>query len=85
MPNVNPVIDEVRRKARYGRQDWVVWRDKQGELRHGRATAENIKAAMLAMGTQGNFRLYARNTGNPHKMTWRLGMTLLANAKAGLL
>lgn len=43
---------QVERKARHGHRVWVMYRDRDG-LWHGRvATAANLKAAMLATGTQ---------------------------------
>ena len=84
MPYAEP-FETILRKARYGRRNWIAYRTPAGDLRYGYATAETIKAALLAIGVKGSCSLYSAGTGHPYRITWPLGITLLANAKRGLL
>src|SRR4051812_7729055 len=48
-------FEQAKRKARYGHRDWLVWTDcAVGQIAAPR-TAESIKAAMLATGSQRPF------------------------------
>lgn len=76
---------DAYKKARYGRRDWLVWVDRQGERHAERATAETIKAAMLACGTKRPFVMYLANSGIGLQMTWRIAVNVLSNAKTGYL
>jgi hypothetical protein len=76
---------DAHKKARYGHRDWLVWVDRHGERHAERATAETIKAAMLACGTKRPFVMYLANSGTGFLMTWRIAVNVLSNAKAGYL
>ena len=73
----------ARRKARYGHRPWVVWQEG-GFGRVERATAESIKAAMLATGTQKHFHGYD-TTGTGNILRWRTALTWFRNASIGQL
>jgi hypothetical protein len=82
MPYAEPMETAVR-KARHGHRDWLYWRDRAGQAQIGPATAENLKAAMLACGTQKSFTLIEGNTTRFHKMTWPIAVTHRAHALRG--
>jgi hypothetical protein len=84
MGYLEPLATAVR-KARYGRRDWLHWRDRTGQMRVAPATADSIKAALLACGTQKSFTLVAANTAVFHRMTWAVAINHLAHAKRGYL
>ncbi len=58
------------RRARYSDYDWIVWCDRDGTWRAARASAEVVKTAMLATGTQGQIYQYQSRTGWSHMMNW---------------
>lgn len=49
--------DIARRRAEFGTFEWVMWKGRDGVLRATHATAETVKVAMLAVGTQGRIRI----------------------------
>lgn len=61
MPYAEP-FETIRRKARYGHYDVIVWRDKTGAVQWARKSVESLKAALLATGTQKSFSYYAADT-----------------------
>lgn len=76
----------ARRKAKYSNYDWVVWRDPDGVLCAGRCSAEVIKRAMLATGTQGRFTRYEARTGCAmSSSSWGVAVAWFKNARAGWL
>lgn len=62
-------FEEAKRKARYGHRDWIAYRNN-GESVYEPASAESIKAAMLATGTQKSFTLIGANDAVLLKMSW---------------
>lgn len=58
------------RKARFGHRDWIAYKTRSGESVYVPASAETIKAAMLASGTQKAFTLISANDGIAMKLTW---------------
>lgn len=75
----------ARTKARYGHHDWVRWADKQDQHHTERLSAASIKAAMLAVGTQGMIFLYAANTGTSHILNWWIANNIRRQYLAGHL
>lgn len=73
----------AKRKARYGHRDWIVWTDKSGEKQTAVLSADSLKQAMLATGTQGWIMLYAANTATPYLLTWPVSVTYFAHLKRG--
>jgi len=69
------------RKERYGRYNWIGWKDRNGVLQADWQTYTNIKEAMLAMGTKG--RLVTFDSGTIHSYGWRVAVNMLHNAKMG--
>jgi len=69
-------------KAKTSRQDWVVWIDKRGEKHAAKLEYRTVKLAMLAVGTQGEFWRYSRETW-AWVCSWQEGVIFLANLKAG--
>ncbi len=82
-PDSVSAVQAAKLKARKGHQDWLVWRTHQGHWAYARATAEAIKAAMLATGTARRFWLYAANSGVGHTLSWRLALTVRRNMIGG--
>jgi len=76
-------FSEAKRKARYGRRDWLVWQGRQGEQQVSPCTAEAVKAAMLSVGTHGRFIRLAAGSGIPQRIGWRLGVVMLRNCRRG--
>jgi len=74
----------AERKARYGHRYWIVYR-LNGELRAECASAESLKAALLASGTQGKFTAYTPSTATPLRVGWRIGINMMHNARRGYL
>lgn len=64
--------------ARHSCYDQMHW--PSGE---GRVTAENVKAALLSVGTRGRFTVYKAHGGTPHSIDWRLGIAYLNNLRRG--
>lgn len=60
----------AKRRARYSDFDWIAWVDRDGIWRAARASAEVVKMAMLATGTQGKIYQYQSRTGWSHMMSW---------------
>lgn len=71
----------ARKKARFGRTDWVAWCGKDGVKRAMRASSTSVKMAMLATGTQGYFTMYQASDGVGSMMSWGLASLLLRNLK----
>jgi hypothetical protein len=76
-------LQEAQRKARYGRKDWVGYRDRSGAYQAEPRTTASIKRAMLSVGTKGRFTVIEANSGVLLAMSWRIGVTMLRNAKVG--
>ena len=68
-----------KRKARYGHRPWIVWQEN-GAGHAEPATAETIKAAMLATGTQEHFTGFDPS-GTGHVLRWRMALTWLRNSR----
>jgi hypothetical protein len=76
-------VEKARVKAKYGHRDWVVWRDRDGEIHAAVSNYENFKAAMLAVGTQGRFTVLAASTGIGHTIRWQVAVAWLSNIRHG--
>lgn len=72
---------EAMRKARFGRRDWVVYRDSEGSHAEA-ATPAALKRALLASGTKGNWTLICSG-GTPMKGFWFLGINVIRQMKRG--
>ncbi len=72
----------VRSRARHSCYDQMVWRDGE-TFREGRVTAENVKRALLAVGTRGHFSVYSARSDVAHRIGWRVGVAYLANLRRG--
>lgn len=70
----------AKKKARYGHKSWIVWRDRDGIWNAAVESVETIKAAMLAVGTQGRWTAVSRID---HVQRWRDGVRILGNARVG--
>jgi hypothetical protein len=79
----NDAFGLAKRKAKRGHQDWLVWPTSHGTWACDAMTAESIRAALLAVGTQGKFFLVSAGSGHCHVIRWRQGVVLLRNAKNG--
>lgn len=71
---------DVARKSSY---DQIVWVDREGARHEARLTADTLKQAMLATGTQGRFTVYAARTATPMLIRWRIAVAYLANLRRG--
>lgn len=69
----NDATTYAKRKAMYGHRTWTVWVDKQGVRHAALFNKASIKAAMLAVGTQGTFYMCEENSEHLYLMTWGLG------------
>lgn len=80
--NATPLrLQDVQKKARYGHANWLFWTDHAGVNYAGRVNQENVKAAMLAIGTKGRFYEIAGSTGTLHRMNWPLAVIRRRNCK----
>jgi hypothetical protein len=78
------VHEIAAKKARYGHKDWIVWRGRDGEKYAARATEISVKAALLAIGTQGKFLLYPGEcVGCGFAYDWGTGINVLNQMKRG--
>lgn len=57
------VYQEAVRKARYGHKAYIVWTDRAGIQRYALYNKQNIKLAILAVGTKGRFYWLDASTG----------------------
>lgn len=73
----------ARRCATKGHRDWIVWRGKDGLKYAAPCSADALKAAMLATGTQGRFIRYFGSGGFPMSGSWSVAAIWWKNAKAG--
>lgn len=80
----NDAREVAAKKARYGHKNWIVWQDKQGQWVAGLRTAETVKQAMLATGTQGVFRAYLCDQWAA-RIDWSLAAMWLRNLKKGYM
>ena len=71
---------EIAKKSRY---DQLAYRDRSGSRVEAGVTASHIKAALLAVGTQGHFTVYSARTGSAHLIRWKVGLAYLANLRRG--
>lgn len=75
--------DAAARKARYGRKDWIVWRDRAGKDHAAPCTAGAIKTALLAVGTRGRFTRLSAGTATGSVVRWPVGLVMLRNCRKG--
>ncbi|MGX7709273.1 hypothetical protein [Methylobacterium sp. Gmos1] len=73
----------LTRKARNGRRDWISWRDKTGAVAAMPYSPTALKAALLAVGTQGRFTLIAACSATRFTYRWRDGIRMIRNARYG--
>lgn len=71
----------IIRKARYGHRDWVVWTDRAGTLHGQKACRAAIKAALLALGTQGKWLIIGASTGILYRHDFNDGCRMMRNAR----
>ena len=53
----------AKRKARYGHKSYIVWTDRTGEQQYALYNKQNLKQAILAVGTSGKFYWLDASTG----------------------
>lgn len=75
----------AKRKARYGRKDWISWVDKDGQIYADVFCGASVKPALLSVGTQGYFLRYSANDGVSMMYHWRDGTRWLRQFKAGVI
>mgnify|MGYP000031049326 FL=1 len=66
----------AKNKAGYSDYSWVVWENKDGSFGAERASADTIKRALLAIGTQGKFYLFQARDRYSQIMTWSMGVNV---------
>lgn len=72
----------AKRKAMKGHKTWLVFVKRDGSYVARLYTAEAIKAAMLAVGTQGRFWWYSASTGTSNLCrSWHYAVHLLKCAR----
>lgn len=71
----------AQRKARYGHKSWIVWPGRDGVWNAALETVENVRQAMLSVGTQGRWTAVSRQT---YVQRWRDGVRILGNARVGV-
>lgn len=81
--NIHEVYETAKRKARYGHRDWLVWIGRDGKRYAAPRTAESLKAALLASGTQGKFSMYCANDAQGWNIGWWHGVIMFKNARGG--
>lgn len=74
----------AERKARYGHRDWLVWRDRLGQLHAAVKTAASLKQALLDTGTQYRFTCIGATDGWRHIVSWPIGLNMLRQTKYGI-
>lgn len=75
----------ARRKARYGRRSWLIWKDRQGKTVAAVCSPESVKQAMLATGTQGFFLKVQAGAWTGLAIDWSTAAMWLRHAKKNLL
>lgn len=76
---VESVFQIAKRKSRYGRRDWIVWRERSGKQVAETFSAEAVKKAMLACGTAGHF--FRLSGGISYLVGWRSAVIMWRNAR----
>ena len=74
----------AKHMARYGHKDWLVWTGKDGREIAEVKTADSLKRAMLATGTQKDFRMYGANDGCGFIVHWSMALIMWKNAKRNI-
>lgn len=77
------VFEVAARKARYGHKDWIIRRERDSREQAALCTADAIKLALLAVGTQGRFVRLSASTATGTLIRWKLGLTMLRNCRCG--
>jgi hypothetical protein len=72
---------EAKRKARYGRKDWLVWTNKEGIRVNAIYNAVTLKQCLLDSGTQGEWWLIAKNSGLGYVGSWYMGVMMIRNSR----
>jgi hypothetical protein len=75
------LMEEAKRKARYGHNDWLFWRNKEGIPRAEKCTRESMKRCLLDIGTQGKFSLLAASSSISFRDNWKIGVNILNHFK----
>lgn len=74
------------RKAKFGScRNWLVWEQSPGDYAIGRFNTQNVKRALLSVGTRGKFFSICGVTGHTFRVKWREGIVMFRNLKAGYL
>ncbi len=70
------------RKARYGHNDWIIWKDKTtGDWHAEKETSASVKRALLAVGTQGYYMCYTASKAWSLMYKWRMGVNAFTQLK----
>jgi len=73
----------AKRKARYGHNDWIYWKDKAtGEWHAEKETSASVKRALLAVGTQGYYMLLTASKAWQLMYHWRMGINAFQQLKS---
>lgn len=80
---INPRLQDIQVKARFGHKDWIVWTEKDGTKRAEWRSEAVIKRALLASGTKGKWTLVCADCGTLMRGYWRLGINLFAQSQRG--
>ncbi len=79
-----PTVHQIaKRRAKYSRYDWIVWRERTGQWCAAPVSLPSIRMAMLATGTQQTFALYGRRTGHLTPIWWWVANNIRRQLKAG--
>lgn len=79
---MSDLYNTTERKSRYGRREWLYWRDREGREHAAIKGRDSIKAALLATGTKGRFTLLSGGIG--HRVGWRMGLIMFRNTRYGI-
>lgn len=73
-------FEEAKRKARYGHRDYIGIPVENG-VSYEPLTARGVKAALLSVGTKGQFYTITGSNAVLHRHSWRAGLLMLRNAR----
>ncbi len=77
------VWEKARRMAKYGRRDWIVWKNIKGEWFTEPAGIDAMKRARVDVGEDGSYTLVDRTTAICFKVSKGIEHTMIANMEAG--
>ena len=75
--------ETAKQKARYGHNDWIVWRDKHGVSKSAKLTPETMKECLLDVGTQRKWSLVCASGHGTLRGFWKMGINILNQFKHG--